>query len=245
MTKAPEVASSGVGSEVRDARGHVLLLFLSVGSTGAAAILWSFDPTLYRFIFGDLSPVGVTLGACVVGSLSIEVLRRSGSIRVWADRGQHYLWTAMLGMALTVPVVVVDWLGGFPQELNVPAPEALLFYPSIAVVAEFLFHALPLALVSLFAWKRSERTKRWAWWAALATAASIEPVLQVVWGAGESPVWANAYVGFHLVVFNVVGLGVLMRGGFLAMYVFRLAYYAIWHIAWGHVRVGLLFGSEV
>ena len=226
-----------------DVRGRVLLAVLCAGSTGIAAMLWMLDPDVYRFVFGDLNPIAVTFGASVIGLASVEFLLVSGWIRLRAGRGRDYVSVALLGMAMTSPVLLVDWLGGFPKELNVALPASLLFYPAIAVVAELLFHAVPLALISLVGRRRSEQTKRWIWWTALTVAASIEPVLQVLWGAGESPTWANAYVGLHLIAFNVLGLAIMLRRGFLAMYVFRVGYYAIWHVAWGEARLALLFGG--
>ena len=35
----------------------------------------------------------------------------------------------------------------FPKDINVPAPQSLLFYPAIGYVVEVVFHALPLALL--------------------------------------------------------------------------------------------------
>jgi hypothetical protein len=57
-----------------------------------------------------------------------------------------------------------------------------------------------------------------------------------------SPTWANAYVGIHLLAFNVVALEVFRRSGFVALYAFRVGYYLVWHIVWGYFRLPLLFG---
>ena len=126
--------------------------------------------------------------------------------------------------------------------MNVPLPDALLFYPAIAVVAEFIFHAMPLAALCVAFPICVRGTHRRGRWVAFLTVASIEPALQVAWGFGHSPPWANAYVGLHLLVFNWVGLMVFERKGFMAMYVLRLAYYTIWHVAWGQARLALLWG---
>ena len=77
--------------------------------------------------------------------------------------------------------------------------------------------------------------------ASLMLAALPEPILQVVWGLGESPGGANAYVAVHLLLFNLLAVYLFLRNGFLSMLTFRLTYYLYWHIIWGVLRLRLLF----
>jgi hypothetical protein len=53
--------------------------------------------------------------------------------------------------------------------------------------------------------------------------------------------WAAAYVFLNVWVINMVQLALFKRYDFVSMYAFRLMYYLLWHIAWGHARLGLLF----
>ena len=48
-------------------------------------------------------------------------------------------------------------------------------------------------------------------------------------------------MGLHLFVFGMIQLSLFKRYGFVAMYTCRLAYYAVWHIIWGYLRLQLLF----
>ncbi len=77
---------------------------------------------------------------------------------------------------------------------------------------------------------------------ALAVVALLEPLFQLgAPSAAALPSWGTFYLGVHLLVFNGLQLWIFRRYDFLSMYAFRLVYYAWWHIAWGHVRLELLF----
>ena len=210
---------------------------LCIGSVVVAAGFELSGSGAYRFLFGELSATLITLVTCALGGLSLVHLDRRGWFS-WGDAERmQYAKIVALGLVLPLPVILVDLVGGFPADINLRSPDALAFYPAIAVVAQMVFHVIPLAVASL-AWRASERAPRLA----LVIAVLIEPVLQVIWGAEQSPAWANAYVGIHLLAFNVVEVMIFRRFGFLPMYVFRFAYYVVWHIGWGHARLTLLFG---
>jgi len=214
-----------------------------VAATAAAAMLARADEGVYSFLIGGVDPFLLTVVIASLGALALRLLVRYGWYGAGA-RSARSLWVALgVGACLTIPVIVIDGMGGFLADMNVPAPASLLFYPSIALVAESTFHLVPIALVA-FLWKRTRfeltRTRLFA----MGAAAVIEPFLQVVWGVGHSPLWVNAYVGAHLLAFNVIALVFFRYSGFVALYAFRLGYYLVWHVAWGHLRLGLLFGGE-
>jgi len=50
-----------------------------------------------------------------------------------------------------------------------------------------------------------------------------------------------AYVGLHVFLINLLQLWLFKRYDLISMYSFRLAYYLLWHIGWGHVRLKLRF----
>jgi hypothetical protein len=145
------------------------------------------------------------------------------------------------GAALTLPVIGLDLLGAFPRELNAPLPGALLVYPSIAVLAELVLHVVPLAVAEGVSRATGGRSGTAIRRVGLGVACLLEPVMQVFWGVGRSPGWANAYVGAHLLVFNGLALFLLQRRGFPAVVQYRLTYYLVWHLAWGRLRLDLLF----
>ena len=48
---------------------------------------------------------------------------------------------------IRVAIIIADFFIRYPEDINVPVPEALLFYPAVGFVAEIAFHVLPLALL--------------------------------------------------------------------------------------------------
>jgi len=171
-----------------------------------------------------------------------RILSRRSWIPARTSALDGYRLAALLGLALPIPVIIVDWLGGFGPGINAPLPDALLFYPSIAVVAVFVFHVAPLAVAALVAslFRPGARVMEMI---GLAAAVTAEPILQVLWSAETSPRWVTAYVGVHLAAFNVLGVYLLRRYGVLRDLLYRLSYYAVWHIGWGYLRLGLLFST--
>jgi len=233
-----------VAQSQRAPRGRPEVLLLCGGSVLAAAAFEFVGSDAFRFLLGEYSPALVAIAVSVVGVLSLEASARRGWLHYAAPGRPRLRMLVGLGAALTVPVIVVDWLGGFPPGINVRWPSALLLYPVVAVMAELVFHACPVGIAAVSWPKGSPAADRVGLFVALAVAALIEPSFQVLWVLGQSPPWANAYVGFHLLVFNIVALQVFRLRGFLAAYLFRLSYYVVWHILWGHARLGLLFGGE-
>ena len=121
--------------------------------------------------------------------------------------------------------------------MNVPTPDALLFYPAIGLLVEVCLHAVPLAvLVALFA-RSGIKNDRTFWLMAIAVA-TLEAGFQL--GAATTLPTA-AFSGIQLLTFGLVQLYVFRRFGFMSMYTFRLAYYFMWHIVWGAVRLHWLF----
>jgi hypothetical protein len=233
--------SRGVGAS----NSHVpALLALWLLATGAVAILvQSGSPAFSRF-FG---PINAVLGTSVVVGLglgSLSFLQRYGWFSVHRG-GRGWLTTAvLLAIPFLLPVVLVDLLGGFPSDINVTAPESVLFYPAMALVAESVFHILPLTALSpaLELSGRDvdrERVVRYC----IVAVALIEPAFQLVWASGQSPWWANTYVALHVFAINLVGLHLFRRFGFFSAYAFRASYYVVWHIVWGYLRLELLFGG--
>lgn len=217
------------------------IVLASVAAVVAAVVLSLLGSDAYETILGVGHPIAATLAITALGLVGWRILVGESSVPVRATRPGARLATA-IGLVLPVPVIIVDTLGGFGRDINVAWPDSLLFYPSVALVAEFTFHIAPLALAAVISSRlgsgaRSRRT------IGLGMAVTAEPVLQILWGAEQSPAWANAYVGVHLLAFNAIGVHILRRHGFLQVYLYRLAYYAIWHIAWGYLRMGLLFDA--
>lgn len=206
-----------------------------VGGVAASALLTWVGRDAYAFLFGDLNLLLLTATTASLGAIALWLLVVYGWFRAATSR-RGVLIALGLGGCLTLPVIVVDAMGGFPAELNVRFPESLLFYPSIALVAESVFHLVPLALLGSV-WKVTLFDLDRARWLAIGAVALIEPILQVSFFVGQSPLWTNVFLGAYVLAFNLIALEIFRRSGFVALYATRLGYYFIWHIVWGHLRI--------
>ena len=216
---------------------------LLAGAVAAVALATTLDGEAYRFLLGEGPPLPVAVVVAALGAAALRVLpgppRVEEGVGVGVPNPLPIGWITAVGALLTLPAIGMDLLGAFPRDLNAPLPGSLLVYPSIAVLAELVFHVIPLAVAEAAARATGAGTgiRR----GGLVLACLLEPAMQVLWGLGRSPGWANVLVGVHLVLFNALGLFVLRRRGFPAVVLYRLAYYLIWHIAWGRLRLDLLF----
>ncbi|MDY7093201.1 MAG: hypothetical protein SX243_09540 [Acidobacteriota bacterium] len=213
-----------------------------LAAVAATLALVALGSEAYESVLGMARPVAPVVAVVGLGFGGWLVLARRSWIPASTEGPAGYRAAVLIGLALPLPVIGVDCLGGFGPGINAPAPDALLFYPSIAVVAESVFHIAPLAAAATLAFfvRRAGRSLELC---GLVAAVAIEPILQVVWGAEASPGWANAYVGVHLLAFNLIAVVLLRRFGILRALVFRLSYYFVWHILWGFLRLELLFSG--
>lgn len=138
---------------------------------------------------------------------------------------------------------MVDCAVVFPKNTNVLPPISLLFYPVMGLVADIIFHLLPLSLllfVLTFLFPKINHDR--IVWISIVIVSFIEPVYQVLFfPTNLYPPWVMTYLGVHIFVISFYQLVIFKRADFISMYAFRLVYYLLWHIIWGHVRLELLF----
>ena len=194
------------------------------------------DPAAFDRIFGGLPPAGVVIGVSV---LAYPLLRYLGD-RGWGlcESGGPVWWTVLVGAVLLSSVAIVaDLALRFPEDMNVASPRALAFYPAVAWVVEVVLHTLPLVLL-VAAFGSPDSVGETRFWLMAATIASIEAVIQALFATTAG---TAVFSALHLLAVGVFQVYLFRRFGFLPMLGFRLAYYAIWHLAWGAVRIPLLF----
>ena len=218
---------------------------LSLAVIGLAAVSTVTNPESFRPYVGSVPPLVAIVLVVVLGAvLWIVILSRDwfvvyepGAVR----RGLPFV--VVLPTLLAAGMVVVDLLVVLPPDFNVRFPDSLSFYPAIGFVVEVVFHLLPLTVLLLAASARFGDVDRpELTWGVIVTVAGLEPAFQVGLGFSQSiPLWASAYVGANVFAFNLGQLYYFRRFDFLAMYSFRLVYYLLWHVAWGHVRLQALF----
>jgi hypothetical protein len=195
--------------------------------------------------FGSLSPPLATMLVGGAGIAALFVLQRRFEFRVGStDRVLPRFGIATIcALPFMISVTLADVTVGFPQALNVPLPFALVFYPAMGFVAQIALHIVPFALLLLVTTSllRSWPIRRRVWLCIPLTAA-VEAWFQIGASmANGGPTLLDAFVAAQLFGFGVVELALYRRFDFATMFVFRMAYYAYWHIAWGSLRLEWLF----
>ena len=214
--------------------------FGAVSMVAVALTAWqvAVDRTVFDRFLGPVSPVGAMLGAAVVGTLAMAWLQAHSSFSVLGPGSPR---SAAAAVACIVPLLALlavgaDVLLRFDEDANVALPDALRFYPAIAVFVEIALHLVPItALVALFGPVTDLGP---SFWRIALPVALVEAVLQAAYAPS---VGTAVFSAAHLVVFGVLQVWMFWRFGFMWMLGFRLAYYALWHIGWGVARLQLLF----
>ena len=213
----------------------LLISIAAIASTGWQARV---DPSVFARYFAVLDPTLVMAGAMVIGGFAIAYLQGTSE---FAFSGPGSWTDALVVVVRAVPLFAASAIGAdivfrYPEDMNVAMPHALRFYPAIAVFMEAVVHALPIAvLVGIFGMPTGLDS---TFWRIAAPVALIEAVLQAFYATSIGTSIAGLV---QLSVFGVVQVWVFWRFGFVWMLGFRLAYYAIWHGAWGAARLELLF----
>ncbi len=192
-----------------------------------------------------LGPIHPALAIAIAMLLAIPSMRylihRHGFSRpTWRQTRRGLPVTLGFALIFAVGVIAVDLGLRYPETINVPLPQALFFYPPIGFFVDLVFHTILPALLLLLQrplihWPGERR----AVWIAILLAASVEPLLQVIWAGSLS--WTELYTAISVFLFGITQLMIFRKYGFFAMYSMRLTYYLFWHIVWGYFRLVLLF----
>lgn len=216
---------------------------VSVGAAALAVILSVSHRSYFQPYFGAIPPT-VAFGLLIpAGAACLYILWRKRWFYVFNPPAtvRGIALSAATVVLFAVEVTVFDVIAPFSEDINVPIPHSLLFYPAIAFVVEIVFHVLPLTLLLLALEKFSGQVPFEALlWLGIVLTALLEPTYQLAF-LDRSFSWTVAYLWARLFVFSLVQLALFRRFDFVTMYSFRLFYYAYWHIVWGHLRLHILF----
>ncbi len=218
--------------------GMEALVAISVAAVALTGWQVRVDRSVFENLFGATTPIAVMVAVAFVGVAGMGYLQGSSD---FAASGPGAASGAAVVVAWSVPLlaaaaIAADLVLRFDEDMNVKMPDALRFYPVIAVFVEIMLHLVPLAvLVSILGMPTGLDS---TFWRVAIPVALIEAAIQVVYATS---VGTAIFSGVHLVVFGVVQVWMFWRYGFIWMLTFRLAYYALWHIAWGVARLHLLF----
>ena len=214
--------------------------FLMISIVAVALTAWQVqvDRSVFGRFFGGLDPIGVMTGAAAVGVVAIAYLQGTSDFTVfgpgaWREAVTIIAWAVPL---LAAAAIGADLVFRYPEDSNVAMPDALRFYPAIAVFVETALHTAPVAvLVAILGMPTGlDRT----FWRIAIPVALIEAVVQAVYATSIS---TSLFSAAHLMVFGVAQVWMFWRFGYTWMLGFRLVYYSLWHVAWGVARLNLLF----
>ena len=215
-----------------------LFLFLTVGVIISMVCSW-IDPSFYSKILGNLNPMIVFPASGAAGYLSLVYLQRFGLYFISSSiTGRKLLFYFSISIILGGMPVLIDIWQNFPKDIHVLFPESLLFYPTIGLLAEIIFHLLPTTL--LHAIFRS-KIKNHSWMLILLVAA-VEPFFQVVIGTETNQiVLRDVLVFLEVFIFGIVQMKAFLKYGFLAMFICRMGFYLTWHFIWGTMRLEIIW----
>lgn len=223
-------------------RQYLAFVVVSITWLGLTMISLPSSSDHFRRFFGDTNPIFVVLAACVVGAAALGILSYRG-FKILEGRPTLRGMALSVGLAtiLALAIVIADIVIRYPQNMNVPVPQALLFYPVVGFVAEIVFHVAPLAVLMFVFAPLLKRTGSAPFmWLCVLFVATLEPSFQVLF-EGRPFSWAAIYTWIHVFAISFLQLHVFRRHDFMSMFAFRLSYYAYWHILWGVLRLRLLF----
>jgi hypothetical protein len=217
------------------------VLALSAFCLAAAGFLSGSPAVPFSRFFGSVHPVLATVMVVLLAIVAHILLRGLGGFAVIRPDGNRrgLLVALSLGPLFAIPTVLADVFLGFPEDINAPMPQALLFYPLMGYVAETAFHLLPLALLLIAA---RLFTKTPPIRALILAVALVEPMFQASDAFGvETASALDIFMIVHLTLFSIVLLQLYRRFDFITAFAFRLGYYLVWHILWGMARLTILF----
>ena len=215
-------------------------VFVVIIVVAIALTAWqvSTDRSVFEDYFGAANPMVVMVGAAAAGAIAMAYLQGSSS---FAIVGPGTAKDAVSVIAWAVPLLAIVAIGAdlvvrFDEDANVALPDALRFYPAIAVFVELVLHVVPIAVLVAFLGMPTGLNA--TLWRIAIPVALIEAVLQAVYATS---IGTSVFSAIHLIVFGVAQVWMFWRFGFIWMLGFRLAYYCLWHVVWGAARLELLF----
>ena len=219
---------------------YIIFLVLSSVVLILAGSLHFFSEAPFQKYFGDINPLWVVLSSSVLGLVLFRFIAFKNGFEIYRHGNyKGLILSAGLSVPFAIVIIIIDSIAPLPVNINVVFPWSLMFYPSIGFVVIILFFLLPFFLLYFILGKLLPGCNMT--WPAILLAAAIESGFQVIFMMGENPPWVITYVGLHVYILAMVQLLLLKRYDFTTMYVFRLSYYLLWHVIWGHMRLSILF----
>jgi hypothetical protein len=192
--------------------------------------------------FFSWGAIAVFWGLAAFGAV---LARRTGFPGTW-DAGVplplRTVWPAAVGLGLGLVAATGDAVTGWTRivaerlqlsSIHVPLPMSLAVYPAGAVISDVLLRLVPLPLVVFLVSGLLLRGRAQApvFWTSAALLSGVEGLSSAEFARAHPGLAAYMFVEGWLL--NVSQAWFFRRAGFFACVVVRVAFYLVWHIAWG------------
>ncbi|VVB97487.1 Uncharacterised protein [uncultured archaeon] len=240
MTKIKELISN-------ERLQYLVYIGLSIVVVGLTGIAYFSNNLIFQRFIGGINPLIASLFIIILGFIILSFLLSKGWFAIYKKGNLKGLfYSSGLAALFGLIIILVDFNTRlYPADMNILFPESLLFYPAIDLFAEILFQVLPLTLILIILTSLSKKINHnMIIWISIFAASLLEPIYQTIpLLSGQYPLWFAGFTFIHVFLIILSQLTIFKRYDFITMYWFRLVYYIIWHIVWGHIRLGLLFHS--
>lgn len=200
------------------------------------------DPSLMELYFGKISSLLLLTFLASLGAFAIAYLKRF-QFEIYQISNKGLLSALMWASLFAFIIIGVEHIHPLAQDINVPFPKSLAFYPAIIFYVEIIFHIIPLAFLLFLDYTFLGHLQlKSGIWIILVVIALLEPLFQLIMSENEGyATMLTAYIALHIYLINLTQLHLYRKYDFLTMVFFRLVYYLIWHVIWGQMRLDLLF----
>lgn len=223
-------------------RQYIIFILIAIGAVGLITLLNCSNSHIFDRFFGRLNPVIICSVISILGLLCLSYLLSNGLFKIHEKKESARL-LRILGLTLLFVsiTILIDIKVHFPIDMNIAFPKSIFFYPAIGFIVEILFHIFPITIIIFcFSYTFKNTNIKKLIWISIIITATLEPIFQAFSMTSYS-IWTVILVWINLYLFNFTQLIIFKRFDFVSMYSFRLIYYLIWHIIWGHERLTLLF----
>jgi len=237
-----KIASDIFKSTKKEILQYCTYFYLSGIVAVYAIAVYVINPDVFNRFTGNINPMVVLFGSCFLGYFLFVFLNSRTALTIYRNNKPiTYLIIACISLLFGIEIIAADiWIADYPKDLNVSFPESLLFYPAIGYIVEIIFHLLPISVIIFLLAFFTKLSMNKIVWISIITVSIIEPVYQIQFTNQSSSITV-IYTSVHVFLFSITQLLIFKRFDFISMYLFRIIFYLIWHIIWGHLRLSLLF----